>query len=82
MLAVQNQAVYDFRWTWGVFSGDPWFIGSEFAPQGKPVISYLGEAVEFQNGAGAWMRQHYVCFFDPRDKTAKAVVGPGRWLRN
>ena len=49
---VEGSAQYDFRWTDGL-------LGLKFEPVdalGGETVDFIGDAVEIQNGFGAWQR--------------------------
>jgi hypothetical protein len=69
--AIEPKARYDFRWTDGLLESKlpraRWStrhdIVQRFGP--KRVIEYQGNALQLQNGFGAWARVTYECDFDP-----------------
>ena len=73
---IQNRARYRARWVDGLFDlkfprEEPAAIGTIFA----------GDAVEFQNGFGAWQNQQYYCTVNPTTHYVVAVdVSPGKML--
>ena len=73
---VEDAAQYDFRWTDGL-------LGTKFEAVdalGGETVDFIGDAVEFENGFGAWQRHRYACTVWPEEGTARLnLIEPGRW---
>jgi len=73
--AVERLAVNDYRWTARGWTGGRW---PSIAVTDDGKILLIGDAVEFQNGFGAWIRHRYGCTYDPETGAASARAVPGR----
>ena len=74
---VEDAAQYDFRWTDGL-------LGKKFEPVdalGGETVDFIGDAIEMENGFGAWQRHRYACTVWPGDGGSARLnlIEPGRW---
>jgi hypothetical protein len=74
---VERLAKYDFEWT------DGWtglkFTRYRWKNLQNSVVSYIGDAIKFQNGFGAFQNHIYVCDFDTNSGlVVDASARPGR----
>jgi hypothetical protein len=70
---IERHAKYQFRWDGMRFSRYGW------GNTDKTKIIYYGDAVQFQNGFGAWQNMIYSCSYDPgANKITDVAVTPGR----
>lgn len=62
---------YDHKWTdgWNEAKFSRWTWGD----QGKGVVTYIGDKIQFQNEYGAFRIHTYRCDFDPASKRVLAV---------
>lgn len=73
---VEALAMVSHRWTDSVMS--PKFPRASVSDGGFN-ITYVGDAIEFQNGLGAWIRHTYTCEYDTELNVAISVNAyPGR----
>lgn len=73
---IERLAKYQVEWLtgWTV----PMFSETRWNAEKRHFI-YRGDAVQFQNGFGAWQRQNYICTFDPATMEVVSVGAiPGR----
>lgn len=68
---IEQWAKYDFAWdtSWS----EARFTKAIMHNNGKQV-SYLGDAIKFQNGLGAWVRANYNCKFDVATKSVVSLL--------
>ena len=72
---IENYARYDYKWTNGWI--DPIFASVSTKPPDYKTALYIGDAVQFQNGFGAFQRMGYSCEFDPiGGEVITVVVAP------
>jgi predicted nucleic acid-binding Zn-ribbon protein len=70
---IERYAKYQFKWDGIRFSRYAWGNNE------KTTIKYSGDAVQFQNGFGAWQNMIYSCSYDPAaNKVTDVAVTPGR----
>jgi hypothetical protein len=76
--APQIEAWAKYDYAWDTSTAEARFTRAILHNNGKQV-SYLGDAIKFQNGFGAWVRHSYSCNFDVASKSVvKLVVNEGR----
>ena len=75
---VERMAQYSAEWTDGVL--EPKFPRFRRSPVGNGVIVYIGDAIRFQNGFGAWTNMVYECTYDPATDTVLDVTVREGWL--
>ncbi|MEW6647175.1 MAG: hypothetical protein AB1450_08260 [Pseudomonadota bacterium] len=74
---IENLAATDFRWDEGVLT--PKLRRSKWADQKSGSVTYFGDAIQYQNGLGAWVRHLYSCTYDPATRKVLDVrAEPGR----
>ena len=76
--SIEHQATYGARWTDGItvypFPAVIW----EDNPPGK-LLLLAGDAVEFKNESGAFLRMHYYCTYDLNSKVVvRSSASPGK----
>ena len=72
---VEDEAQYRVRWTDG-------FLGRKFTvvTETPESVDFFGDAVELENGFGAWAQFRYLCTVYPYEGTAELTrIEPGRW---
>ncbi len=72
---VEDAAQYRVRWTDG-------FLGRKFTvvTETPESVDFFGDAVELENGFGAWAQFRYLCTVYPYEGTAELTrIEPGRW---
>ena len=66
-VAVERMAKYDHKWN------DSWLQSkipyARWANKSDRTLTYLGDAIQFQNGFGAWEHYWYECDYDPNSDT-------------
>lgn len=63
---VERLARLDFQWTDGIL--EPKFAKFAWGNKAKGTLIYFGDAIQFQNGFGNWIRHSYSCEYDPATK--------------
>lgn len=63
---VERLARLDFQWTDGIL--EPKFAKFAWGNKAKGTLIYFGDAIQFQNGFGNWIRHSYSCEYDPTTK--------------
>lgn len=77
-IPIERSARLNSRWTDGIFS-TPMFSSLRWASRNSGVVTYLGDAIEMQNGFGAWIVHNYECEFDTiRSAVRRTTVRAGR----
>ena len=74
---VERLAKFQFEWTsrWT----DQRFPRARWLDQTKGQMTYIGDAIKFQNGFGAWQYHTYFCDFDPSTgRVLRVNSQPGR----
>lgn len=75
---IEKLAKYDFKWTNGWLESR--FTKIAWADKEKGTLNFYGDAIQLQNGLGAWIRHSYACTFDPATRAVLDVRGaPGRF---
>ena len=75
---VEALAKYNHRWIDGVI--EPKFPKLRWANQERKEIAYLGDAIEFQNGFGSYIRHRYVCVYSTSlGQALTASATPGKY---
>lgn len=75
--AVEALARYEFKWTNGF--GERRFTRFAWADDEHRLLLFQGDAIQFQNGFGAYQHHVYECVFDPASKrVVTAEASPGR----
>lgn len=75
--AVEKLANYTSRWVDGTLEMK--FPRFRFGSKENKTVIYTGDAIEFQNGFGAFQRHVYFCEYNPLTGTVvKAIANPGR----
>ena len=74
---IERLAQYGVRWTDGML--EPKFPRSGWSDEANYLAVYMGDAIEFQNGFGAWERHRYSCVVDVKNEQVIDVAAlPGR----
>ena len=74
---IERLAQYGARWTDGML--EPKFPRSGWQDAANYLAVYMGDAIEFQNGFGAWQRYRYSCVVDVKNEQVIDVAAvPGR----
>lgn len=74
---VERLACYAHKWTDGWL--EPKFGHFRWRDQAQGIVTYTGDAIQFQNGFGAWENHVYECDYDPASESVLEVrASPGR----
>ena len=74
---IERLAQYGVRWTDGIL--EPKFPRAGWQDAENYLAVYMGDAVEFQNGFGAWQRHRYSCVVNVKTEQVIDVAAlPGR----
>ncbi len=74
--SIEKLAGIDYRLTDGLL--DLKFTRFKWENTEKSTVIYFGDAIQFQNEIGNWIRHTYSCVYDPRTNTAaEANAWPG-----
>lgn len=72
--AVERLAKHTFRWV----DSEVKFPSVAWGDPEHTKLRYFGDAIEFQNGFGAYTRHTYGCTWEPSKQLATAEAFPGR----
>ena len=73
---IERLSQYGVRWTDGLL--EPKFPRSGWQDADNYLAVYMGDAIEFQNGFGAWERHRYSCVVDVKNCRGSDPFGPLR----
>ncbi len=69
---VERMARYSAEWTDGMWQLK--FPRFRRSPLGDGIMVYIGDAIRFQTGFGAWVNMIYECTYDPATETVVDVT--------